>query len=349
LWDNGGMKLKPADLSAHLARQLLPIYVVSGDEPLLIQESLDVIREAARRKGYSEREIVEADKGYEWQQLVESCGSLSLFASLRIIEVRLSATPNNDGVAVLQQLAERPPSDVLLIVVCGPLDTRQRGSAWFAALETAGASVYAWPIAGNEFEPWLAGRLVAAGLRADDDALHLLAERTEGNALAAAQDVAKLALLFPNSAIGVEQVREAVADSSRFDAFDLTDRMLSGDAPGAVRSLTRLREEGVEVIELLGALTWCLRQWADAQAALTRGGDAQRAVDSARIARPRQGPYLRALRRTRLPQVYGWLRRAATIDQLAKSTGGKEQAWEELLTLVVAATGAAPRFLNSRA
>ena len=343
------MKLKPADLAAHLSRQLQPIYVVAGDEPLLVQESLDAIRAAARKRGFSEREILDVEKGFEWHQLTDACNSLSLFASQRIIEVRMnSGSPGTEGSTVLQQVAERPAQDVLIIVVCGALDTRQRNAAWFTAIESAGASVYAWPI-GDQFEDWLAGRLRAAGLAPDPDALRLLAERTEGNALAAAQDVAKLALLFPGSTIGAEQVREAVADSARFDAFDLTERMLSGDGPGSLRSLTRLREEGVEVLELLGAVNWCLRQWAEAQALLAKEGDVQRAIDAARIARPRQGPYQKALRRTRLPQVYGWMRKAAVIDQLAKSTGGKEQAWEELLTLVLSATGAAPRFLSSRA
>ncbi len=342
------MKLKPSDLATHLAKQLLPIYVVAGDEPLLIQESLDALRTAARKRGYSEREVLDVEKGFEWHQLTDACNSLSLFASQRIIEVRMAGTPGTDGAAVLQQIAERPSPDILLIVVCGALETKQRNAAWFGALETAGASVYAWPI-GDQFEDWLAGRLRSHGLKVDDDALRLLAERTEGNALAAAQDAAKLALLFPGTPIGVEQVREAVADSARFDAFDLTERMLSGDGPGAVRSLARLREEGVEVPELLGAVIWSLRQWADAQALFAREGDVQRAIDAARIPRPRQAPYQKALRRTRLPQIYGWLRKAAVIDQLAKSTGGKEQAWEELLTLVMAATGAAPRFLVSRA
>lgn len=338
------MNLKPTELFSHLERSLAPIYLVAGDEPLLVQESLDAIRAAARRKGFDEREVLDADKSFDWSRLIEACGSMSLFASRRIVELRLpSGSPGVQGSEVLRGLAERPMQDVLLIVACGALDSRQRSSPWYAALAAAGAAVYAWPIAPQEFERWLAERMRLAGLNPDEDAIRLLAERTEGNGLAAAQDIAKLALLFPGARIGIEAVREAVADSSRFDAFDLSERMLTGDAAGVVRSLGRLREEGVEVLELLGALTYSLRQWAEAQSAFARGGDAQRACEAARIPRPRQAPYLQALRRVRLAQIYGWLRKTAVIDQLAKSTGGKEQAWEELLTLVMAAAGAAPR------
>lgn len=335
------MKLNPAQLGPHLAGGLAPVYVVAGDEPLLLQEALDAIRAAASARGYGEREVLDADKQFEWSRLVQACGSLSLFASRRLIELRLpSGSPGAEGADLLQQLASRPPQDVLLLVACGALDARQRGSAWYLALENAGVGVYAWPIGAGEFEVWLGGRLRGAGLQPEPEALRELAERTQGNTLAAAQDVAKLALLFPQGRIGPDQVREAVADSARFDAFDLSDRILSGDAAGAVRALARLRQEGVEVLELLGALTWCLRQWAEAQAAFAREGDTQRACEAARIPRPRQAPYARALRRARLPQIYGWLRRCASIDQLAKSTGGKEQAWEELLTLALAAGGA---------
>lgn len=345
------MKLNPTQLAPHLARGLAPVYVVAGDEPLLVQESLDAIRAAARAQGFSEREVLDAEKGFDWSRLVEACGSLSLFASRRLIELRMaSGSPGTEGAQVLQDFAARPPSDVLLLVICGGLDARQRASAWFSAIENAGASVYAWPIGSGEFERWLEERLRAAGLIPEPEALRELAGRTEGNTLAAAQEVAKLALLFPGGRVGLDQVREAVADSARFDAFDLNDRILSGDAAGAVRALARLREEGADVPGLLGALSWCLRQWTEAQAAYAREGDAQRACEAARIPRPRQAPYARALRRARLPQIYGWLRRCAAIDQLAKSTGGKEQAWEELLALVLAAAGAAtPRATAARA
>ena len=342
------MKLNPAQVSAHLSRTLAPVYVVAGDEPLLIQETQDQIRAAARQRGYSEREVLDVDRSFDWSRVSQACGSLSLFASLRIVELRMpNGAPGTEGAAVLQKLAEQPPQDVLFLVVCGPLETKQRNSAWFAALEGAGASVYAWPIASGEFAGWLDERIRAAGLIADADALQLLAERTEGNTLAAAQDIAKLSLLFPGRTIGVDQVREAVADSARFDAFDLTERMLAGDASGVVRSLSHLREEGVEVLELLGALTYGLRQWANVQTAFASSGDVQRACEAAYVPRPRQAPYHKALRRTRLPQIYGWMRKTALIDQLAKSTGGKEQAWEELLTLLMAAAGAAPRLTTT--
>lgn len=336
------MKLNPAQLADHLRKTLLPVYVVAGDEPLLVQESLDALRICARDRGYTEREVLEVERGFDWSRAFDACNAMSLFASRRIVELRMpGGSPGTEGADALKSLAARPSADTLLIVSCEALDGRQRAAAWYAALESAGASVYCWPIGEAEFPRWLSERLRAAGLDADADALQLLTDNTEGNALAAAQDLIKLQLLFPHTRIGLEQMRAAVADSARFTAFDLGDRMLGGDAAGAARALQRLREEGVEVLVILAALTWTLRQWAQAQRLYAARGDAGAACDQARIPRPRQPAMRRALQRTRMPQIYGWMRRCALIDIAAKSTGGKEQAWEDLLTLVLAAAGVA--------
>lgn len=336
------MQLKPQQIHAHLAKNLAPIYVVAGDEPLLIQETLDAIRARARADGYSEREVLDAERGFDWQRVVDSCASLSLFASKRIIEVRVPAGPDEAGRKVLQQLALQPVPDVLLLVVCGPLDGRARDAAWYKAIENAGASVYAWPVKSQELVPWLQERLRAAGVQADADAVKLLAERTEGNLLAAAQDAAKLALLFPGRNVTAQDLAQAVADSARFEAFDLNDRILDGDAAGAARSLARLREEGVAPLEILGALMWSLRQLIKASLAYARTRDAAGACDAAGVRRFQQARYLKALPRTRPGEAMGWLRRAARIDRMVK-TGQEAAAWEELLTLILAASGAAPR------
>jgi DNA polymerase-3 subunit delta len=338
------VRLTLSQLGSHLSRGLAPLYLVAGEEPLLIQESLDAIRAKARKDGYSEREVLDADKSFNWQKLVDSCNSLSLFASRRIIELNLpSGAPGVEGSKVLQQLAAKPPQDVLFLLVCGAVEWRSRSGAWYAALETAGASLYFEPVKPDEMVGWVTARAKSAGLDLDREAASELAERTEGNLLAAAQDIEKLKLLFPKSTVTAEQLAEAVADSSRYEAFDLNDRILEGDAAGAVRSLNRLREEGVDVLEILPALLWSLRQWVQVQNFYTQTGDAGRACEMAHVRKNQQKRYVGAVSRTRLPQLYGWLRRCAVIDSAAKSTNGKDQAWEELLTLSLAASGAAPR------
>jgi DNA polymerase III subunit delta len=334
------MQLRPHQLSEHLRKPLAPVYVVAGEEPLLLQEALDALRATARQQGYSERQVLDVDTGFDWSRLTEACASLSLFASRRLIELRMPGSPGDEGGKLLRELAARPPADTVLLVVCGKLDGRQRKTAWFTALENAGASLYLWPVKREELPQWIGRRLRDAGLKADAAAIQLLAERTEGNLLAAAQDIEKLRLLFPGQMIGEEDMRSVVADSAHFESFDLSEKVLSGDATGAVRSLHRLREEGVELPALLGAWAWTLRQWAQASVLYARSGNAVGACEALKIYGSRQPPYLKALPRARPAQVHAWLARCLLIDSKAKSTGGEPAAWEDLLTSVLAASGA---------
>lgn len=356
------MKLTPEKLGAHLAKTLAPIYVVAGEEPLLMEESLDAIRQAGRAQDYVEREIFDVEGSFDWSRVVEACGSMSLFASRKLVELRMPKGPNPgrgakatdpdadgnggkankssiDGAKLLIEIAQRPPADVLLIVSAGKLDYRQQKAGWYLALESAGASVYAQAINPDRWLDWVEARMRGAGLKPTADAVHELGDRAEGNALAAKQDIDKLVLLYPDSEISVEAVRDAVADSSRYDAFGLGERMLGGDAEGVAHAVMRLREEGLDVLAVLGPLVWILRQWSQVQIIFARNGNAARACSEARLPSSRVSSFLKALPRTRHTQIYGWLRQAALIDQLAKSTGGKEQAWEELLTLTLAAAG----------
>ncbi|HVT35983.1 MAG TPA: DNA polymerase III subunit delta [Nevskiaceae bacterium] len=334
------MRLTSASLSAHLAKGLAPLYLVGGEEPLLVAESLDAIRAVARKAGYAEREVLDADKSFNWQKVIDACASMSLFASLRLVEISLpSGAPGVEGSKVLQQLAAKPPQDVLLILICGAVDWRSRQGSWYGAWESNGAALYFEPMKPAEQGAWLSARLKGAGLSLDEEAVALLAQRTEGNLLAAAQDVEKLKLLFPGGKISAAELEQAVADSARYEAFDFIGLMQEGDGAATVRALGRLREEGYEVPEILGALAWSLRQWAQVQAAFAQTRDAGRACEMAHVPRRSQPQLARAVTRTRLAQVYGWIRKCAAIDQLAKSTGGKDQAWEELLTLALAASG----------
>lgn len=339
------MRLNPGQWSSHLRGTLAPVYVVGGEEPLLIQESLDALRAAARKQGYAERQVLDVERGFDWGQLSAASASLSLFATRRLIEVNLpGGAPGDDGGKVLRELAQSPAPDTLLILVCGKLEWRSRQSAWYTALEQAGASLYFEALPPARLPEWIGERLRAAGLQASTDAIQLLAERTEGNLLAAQQDIEKLRLLFPDGKLDVEAIRSAVADSAHFEAFDLIEKVLAGDSRGVARSLPRLREEGTDLYALLGAWTWTLRQWLEAAGHFARLRDARKACEAARIFGPRQGPYLRALPRASAGRVSGWLACCSVIDLKGKSTGGEPAAWEDLLTCMLEASGVSGRF-----
>lgn len=329
-------------VSALLRRGLPPLVVVAGEEPLQHQEAADAVRAAARAQGFDERQILEVERGFDWRQVTEACNSLSLFATRRLIEVRVSGALGEEGAAALQQLAAQPPQDVCLLVLLGALDARARRSAWYTACERAGAVIYAWPIKAEEWPAWVAARARRDGVRLTDEALALLVERAEGNPLACAQDLRKLKLLAGEVEVDEAMLRTAVADSARYGVFDLVERLLLGDAAGALRCARRLREEGMGALEVLGPLVWNLRGVARAAAVYARSRDAAAACDHAGIPRPRQAGVRRCLERVRRTEPLVWLRQAKRVDDLAKSTGGEPAAWTELLTLIQAASGAAP-------
>ena len=343
------MRLNPGQLASQLQRGLAPVYLVAGEEPLLMQEALDAIRAAARAKGFAEREVLDAERGFDWQRLVDTCNTPSLFAPQRIVELRASNAPDAAGAAALIKLAQDPAPDVLLIVALGKLESRARNAAWYGALETAGASLYVWSLKPEELPAWIGARLRTAGVQADPDGLRLLVERTEGNLLAAQQEVEKLALLYPGQAVGVAQIEAAVADSAHYEVFGWFNKIMAGDARGAVRGLYGLRDEGVDLLPILAVVANGLRQLARAAAAYTRSHNAGAAMEAAGIFKMNQPAFSRAVERSRSGQVLGWLRDCANIDALAKSSGTQSAAWEELLTLVLAASGAAkPRLAAAR-
>jgi len=279
------MKLSPAQLDKHLKGQLAPVYVVSGDDPLLCQEAADAIRAAARRQGYDERQVFSADANFDWGSLLLAGASLSLFAQRRLLELRLpSGKPGDKGAAALIEYCANPAEDTLLLISLPRLDASAQKSKWGKAL-LEGAQcqfIQIWPIDAQQLPQWIAQRLSQAGLSARRDAVELLAARVEGNLLAAAQEIEKLKLLAEASQVTVETVQAAVADSARFDVFGLVDAILKGDAGHALRMLEGLRGEGVEPPVILWALARELRLLAGIAQQFSQGVPLEKAFSQAR-------------------------------------------------------------------
>lgn len=345
------MSTNPLQLQAQLKRGLAPVYLLAGEEPLLLEEAADAIRARARAEGFSEREVLHVETGFDWHRLHSASENLSLFASRRILEVRLGdKSPGVDGAQALATWLAQAPADTLLILHAGKLDKRGRESAWFKAFENTGVAVYAWPVSTAELPRWIESRLRDAGLRAQPEALELLAARTEGNLLACAQEIEKLKLLCGDGQVSVERILEATADSARFEAFDLVDKILKGQPAAALQVLARLREEGVDVIPVVAALAYSLRQLYQASRLLAAGQPLERSLSAARVWGPRQAPFKLALRRLPSDKLLDFIKESSWVDQVAKGAGwvrfdasGKSNhrlvAWEELVKLATRLSG----------
>jgi DNA polymerase-3 subunit delta len=239
------MQIRSGELDAQLAKALAPAYAIHGDEPLLALEAADAVRAAARRQGFGERVVFEPGRSFDWSELTHAAASLSLFGGKKLIELRLpGGKPGAQGAAAIAAYVERRDSESLLLVSLPRLDRQAQSAAWFGALASAGVVVDVWPIERARLPAWIAERLGRQQQRAPRDVLEFLAERVEGNLLAAHQEVQKLALLAPPGELAFETVQAAVVNVARYDPYDAAEALIAGDTARYVRVLEGLRAEG---------------------------------------------------------------------------------------------------------
>ncbi|WP_434773227.1 DNA polymerase III subunit delta [Pseudomonas entomophila] len=337
------MKLAPAQLDKHLQGTLAPVYVVSGDDPLLCQEAADAIRAAARHQGHDERQVFSADANFDWGHLLLAGASLSLFAQKRLLEVRLpSGKPGDKGAAALIDYVSRPAEDTVLLVSLPRLDASAQKSKWGKALIDSAQCqfVQIWPVDAHQLPQWINQRLARAGLSAQREAVDLIAARVEGNLLAAAQEIEKLKLLADGNQVTVDTVQAAVADSARFDVFGLVDAVLKGEASHGLRMLEGLRGEGVEAPVILWALARELRLLAGIAQQFSQGIPLDKAFSQAKppVWDKRRPLVSKALQRLSAPRWNQLLVDAQRIDAQIKGQS-EGSPWVGLARLVLLMAG----------
>lgn len=332
------MPLHPEALAAQLAAGLAPVYLLTGDEPLLLQECADQIRAAARTRGFTERQVYDPDgRHFDWTGPLAEASALSLFAERKILEIRLASDkPGEQANTALAELCQRAGPD-LLVLVSGPrLDAKVQRAAWVKAFESTGVWVQVWPVKAAQLPGWIAARLRQAGIAATRPAVELLAQRVEGNLLAAAQEVEKLRLLAHAGELDAEAVSTAVADSARFNLFELMDRALEGDVQSAIRSLRGLREEGVEPAVIVWALARDLPILARARQ--QGGAGIERTLADPKVWEKRRSAFRTAATRIGAAQADLLLRQLGAVDRAIK--GVQDSApWDGLEDIFLSLCG----------
>jgi DNA polymerase-3 subunit delta len=311
------VQLRAEQLEGHLAKSLAPVYAVHGDEPLLALEAADAVRAAARKRGFTERQVLETGRGFDWSEFAHATQSLSLFAEKKLIELRLpSGKPGTGGAEALAAYCAAPAPDLVLLVTLPRLDRATQGSAWFTAL-AAGVLVDVWPVERSRLPAWISARLARQHQTASTEVLEFLADRVEGNLLAAHQEIMKLALVAPQGELALEAVQEAVSNVARYDPYLAAEAMLEGDLERYARVIDGLRGEGEAPTFVLFALSSALFALKNGERVFNRR--VQAAVEA-------------AARRAKPAQVDRALARAAAADRVIKGVGAGEP-WEELLKL----------------
>ncbi|TNF99602.1 MAG: DNA polymerase III subunit delta [Gammaproteobacteria bacterium] len=333
------LRINSDQLERNLQKNLAPVYLITGDEPLQWGEAADAVRENARQQGFTVREVLEVESGFNWSELAVQADSLSLFAEKKIIDLRLpSGKPGKEGSAAISSYCENPSPDSLLLITAPKLDKSQQGSKWYKSIDRAGVIVTIWPLDLDRLPGWIMQRMRAQDLNPSNEAVALLADRVEGNLLAADQEIRKLKMLSTSADISVDDVLVSVSDSSRYDIFEYVDTVLMQQDIRLFRVLANLRAGGIEPPVVLWALTREIRTLYRIAHAIKQGKNPEAVLDSMRVWKSRR-PLLGKAARRKSPRF--WQRclvRCARVDRIIKgrSTGN---AWDELLQLGVSMSG----------
>jgi len=347
------MELRPEQLVERINRQpLAPIYLIAGAEPLRVLEAADAVRQQARAEGITEREVFQVDhRDFAWSQVAASLQAPSLFSARRLLELRLpTGKPGKEGAALLIDFCNHPPADVHLLITADQWSRAHQGK-WSACIAQTGVICVAWPIKPQELGRWIEQRLRRKGVQADAQAVQYLAQRVEGNLLAAAQEIDKLVLLADGQRLDSTRIHALVADSARYDVFRLSEITLSGQVAVLPRMLRGLRAEGATVPGLLPIVVRELLLLAELALLQRRGASLAEEMKRKGIWEARQAPFRHALQRH--PAVQSWeclISMAAQVDAIAKGRANGEpwQALERLL-LAVAYAPALSAFTTSPA
>jgi DNA polymerase-3 subunit delta len=324
------MQLRAEQLHNHLAKSLAALYAIHGDEPLLALEAADAVRATARKQGFSERAVLEPGRHFDWSEFTHAAASLSLFAEKKLIELRLAGgKPGLQGAAAIADYCGRPSADIVLLLSVPRLDRNTQNSDWFRALAQAGVVVDIYPVERQRLPAWIAERLARQRQSAPREVLEFLADRVEGNLLAAHQEVQKLALLAPEGELHMETVNEAVASVARYDPYVAAEALLAQGPERYVRVIEGLRAEGEQptfVLFVLSSVLFVLH-------GLARGGVADGLFMQHRLFnRPLQRAVQAAARRYPAPLLARAIAHAAAIDRAIKGVG-RGEPWEEFITL----------------
>lgn len=328
------MALNPQQLTSSLQRGLAPVYLIAGEEPLLLQECCDEVRAAAKTKGFVERELLQVESGFDWSSLQQAAAP-SLFSTQKIVDLRLrTGKPGREGARLLTEWAEAPDPDIVLLVSCEKWDASSRKAKWAGALERAGQRVDIWPVRAAELPRWLLQRMQLHGMQPEPGVVDLLADRLEGNLLAARQEIDRLALLKGAGVISMEDVMRAVADSSRFDAFALAEHMLSGNLRDSLRVAAGLHRMDTPLPLVVGALIRELKTTEAFRLAM-RGGEHESTVfRRLNVWRNRQSVIRSAARRLDTRHLFAAFRQLSLIDRQSKGRAAGDP-WQSLDILLL--------------
>jgi DNA polymerase-3 subunit delta len=328
------MKLSPTTLPIELKKRLLHCYLISGDEPLLVQESLDLLRQSSFDAGFTVREVYDQSQSIDWQEILSASNNLSLFSEKKLIEIRLtSAKPGREGIKSIIELTQRLNEDLMLVISAPKIDKATLASKWCQFFQIEGGFVQIWPLKANELPVWLERRMMAVGLTAEKEAVLMLAHRVEGNLLAASQAIEKLKLYLGEGNVSETDMQKVVSDDSRYDVYKLIDALLIGDIKLGLRILSSLQSESMDAVVVIWALNRELRLLSKLAFSLESGMNTNEVMRSYRIWTSRQNIVSACLNRHQAKDFHSMIKACTNADNAAKGQT-KDDKWQLIRNII---------------
>lgn len=327
------MKIAHEQLPQQLKNKIAPIYLISGEEPLLIQESCDLIRKTLNANDFNDRIKLSMDSNFDWKNFYNAAYTYPLFCEKILLELNLNGNKIKDeGKKILESYGQNPPANKILLIITEKLDAATQKNSWYQAIEKNGIVVQIRALNKNNLNSWIAKRIKQNNLTADSEAINILTEYVEGNLFAAAQEIEKLSLVYDRSHLNAQQITAAIADNARFSIYDLIDTALIGNINKVFRILKILRQEKAEPILILWAFAKELRVIIAILRTLEQGVNIDQALQQHHIWEQRK-PYVKsAVTRHDIKNIYNLIRLCARLDLFIKGTENGN-IWNELTQL----------------
>jgi len=333
--------------SLNLDQNSTSLYLLCGDEHLLLRDWLDSARDSLKRSGFEDIQSYSTDTGLDWNDLLQEIGSPSLFADKKCRVIRMpNGKPGQQGSKIIQALCDDLPDDTIFIFVVPKLDRSSKNSSWFKRVQQVGEIVELQTVYNNQLVDWIIQRARQKSLLIDLESASFLAERTEGNLLAADQELEKLSIRFSEqNELTFEVIEESVAQSSRYNHFVLVDACLAGNGKRAMKVLNSLIGEGFVTTQLLWALQSTLQQLTSLKQAQVSGRISARLWQDLRIWSSKQRLFEGALTRLGIDQIESLLQSCATLDRIGKGQQDAEFShtdWLQMKSLISEFCGITP-------
>jgi DNA polymerase III subunit delta len=246
-----------------------PVYVLSSEQPLLLERAVNAIRDATvppalRGFNYDVYDVSGAGRATA-SRILATAQTLPMMAQRRMVLVRDIGAMQAAELNKLVEYLESPNPSTVLVAVAGKVDKRVKFFA--TAVKRKLLHELAPP---RELTGWIKSEAGTRRIAIAPDACARLADVVGKDLARVALALDQLALYAGDRTIEAEDVDDLVADTRERSVFELTDAIGKGDIAAALAAVAALCEQRQSAIGVVVMVARFMRQLALCQVAQAR-------------------------------------------------------------------------------